>query len=382
MADLQATYTMPTTPAIKFTVTAESKRSGTTVYYRIKISTAPITGASYFGYNLKCNLSIGGYKFANGSDLKDASPSQWSSARVKYLPSSTGWYSVPGITSAETVPASIKFYSSQVSESISSGNRTLAVPAGTSPSGVKATLSSTTGLSTQAVTIIASVSSWGDSGAGKYTFQRSSDNSSWTTISETTAKSISFTPSSAGYFAGSVLYFRVRATNARGLITNSSSVKYTCVSAPSVPTNLKLTPTTGKRSDTITITWLGTTLYYEVRVRYSSDGGKSWTSWSNLDPTKAQTKTTTPSNYSAFTVYDSSGILQYAVRAKNSYELYSAWTNSVTYTVVPSVTTDNLKIKVSGTWRTAKAVFVKVNGEWHKAKKVFVKKDGTWKTKT
>lgn len=381
MAELQGTYTLPTDPAIKFTVSVETKRSGSTVYYRFKISTAPITGASYFGYNLKCTATLAGKTVASGVTLKDASPSQWSSALVKYLPSSTGWYSVTGITSATTVSASMKFYSSQVSASISSGNRTLAVPAGTAPSNVKATLSSNSGLSTQAITISASCS-WGDSGAGKYIYQHSSDNSSWKTISTTTAKSVSFTPSSNGYSNGSSIYFRVRATNSRGLTSTSGSVKYTCASAPAVPKNLKLLSASGKRTDPITITWSGTTSYYEVRVRYSSDERKSWTSWAKLDATTAQTKITTPSNYTAFTVYDSAGILQYAVRAKNSYGLYSDWSSSVVYSVVPSVTTDNLRLKVSGDWKTSKAVYVKINGEWHKAIKIFVKANGAWKTKS
>lgn len=381
MAELQATYTMPTSPAIRFTVSAETKRSGSTVYYRFKISTAPITGASYFGYNLKCTATLAGKTVASGVTLKDASPSQWFSPLVKYLPSSTGWYSVTGITSATTVSASIKFYSSQVSASISSGNRTLAVPAGTAPSNVKATLSSSSGLSTRTLTISASCS-WGDSGAGKYTYQHSSDNMSWKTISTTTAKSVSFTPSANCYTNGSVIYFRVRATNSRGLTSTSSSAKYTCASSPAVPKNLKLLSASGKRTDPITITWSGTTSYYEVRVRYSSDGGKSWTSWAKLDPTTAQTKTTTPSNYTAFTVYDSTGILQYAVRAKNSYGLYSDWSSSAAYSVLPSVTTDNLRLKVSGDWKTSKAVYVKINGEWHKAKKIFIKANGAWKTKS
>lgn len=382
MADLQTTYTLLTTPAIKFTVsTSETKRSGSTVYYRFKISIAPITGLSYFGYNLKCTATLAGKTVANGITLKDASPSQWSSPLVKYLPSSTGWYSVTGVTSAHTVSASIKFYSTQISASISSGDRTLAVPAGTAPSNVKASLSLSAGLSTQALIISASCS-WGDSGAGKYTYQHSSDNMSWKTISTTTAKSVSFIPSSNGYSNSSSVYFRVRATNARGLTSTSGSIKYTCVSAPTVPTNLKLLATSGKRTDPINLTWSGMTSYYEVRVRYSSDGGKSWTSWAKLDPTTAQNKTTTPSNYTAFTVYDASGILKYAVRAKGTSGLFSEWSDEVVYTVVPSITTDNLKLRVGGEWKSSKAVFVKINGEWKKAKKVLIKIGGTWKTKT
>lgn len=380
MADLQASYTMPTSPAIKFSVTAESKRSGSTVYYRLKVSTAPITGSSYFGYNLKCSVTISGIPFANNIVLKDSSPSQWSSEKVKYLPSASSWYTITGIHSSTTVSASMRFYSSQISASVSSGNRTLAVPAGTAPSNVKATLSSSTGVSTKSITIGASCS-WGDSGAGKYIYQRSGNNSSWTTIATTTAKSISFTPSANGFKPGSVIYFRIRAENSRGLSATSGSVKYTCTSAPDVPKNLKLSSLTGKRTDPITITWSGTTSYYEVRVRYSSDSGKSWTSWATLDPTTAQTKTTTPSNYTAFTVYDT-GILQYSVRAKNSSGLYSAWSAQTAYTVQTPITTENLKLRVNGAWKSSEAVYIKINGRWLKAKKVYVKINGIWKTKT
>lgn len=380
MADLQASYTMPTNPAIKFSVTAESKRSGSVIYYRLKVVTAPITGSSYFGYNLKCSVTISGIPFAGNIVLKDSSPSQWSSERVKYLPSASSWYTVTGVSSSATVSASMRFYSSQISASVSSGNRTLAVPAGTAPSNVKAVLSSSTGVSTKSITIGASCS-WGDSGAGKYTYQRSSDNSSWTAIATTTAKSISFTPSANGFKPGSVIYFRIRAENSRGLSAASGSVKYTCTSAPDVPKNLKLSSLTGKRTDPITITWSGTTSYYEVRVRYSSDGGKSWTSWATLDPTTAQTKTTTPSNYTAFTVYDT-GILQYSVRAKNSSGLYSAWSAQTAYMVQKPITTENLKLKINGAWKSSKAVYIKKDGRWLKAEKVYVKINGIWKTKT
>lgn len=381
MADLQATYTLPTTPAIKFTVSAETKRSGSTIYYRLKVSTAPLTGLSYFGYNLKCNISIGGYTFASGATLKDASPSQWSSERIKYFPSSTGWYSVPGITSATTVSASVKFYSSQVSANVSSGNRTLTVPAGSVPNGAKTVLSTATGLHTKAVTINASVSSWGDSGAGKYKYQHSKDGSTWKTVSETSSKSIMFTPSNYGYTSGSSIYFRVIATNARGLTSTSANVKYACLSPPSAPTALRLTPTLGKRTDKITLSWNGTTSYYEVRVRYSSNGGTSWTSWVNIDPTRDTSKTTTPSNYTAFSVGDT-GTLQYAVRAKDTNGLYSDWSKTVNYTLKPQDTVSSVKIKISGAWKTSKAVYVKISGSWKKAKKVYVKTNGTWKTKT
>ena len=49
MADLSATYTMSTDPAIKHTVSYQSYRSGTTIYYRFRVSIAPIYGSQYFG---------------------------------------------------------------------------------------------------------------------------------------------------------------------------------------------------------------------------------------------------------------------------------------------------------------------------------------------
>ena len=71
--------------------------------------------------------------------------------------------------------------------------------------------------------------------------------------------------------------------------------------------------------------------------------------------------------------------MKYAVRAKGTSGLYSEWSDEVVYTVLPSVATDTLKLKLSGEWKSSKAVFVKVNGEWKKAKKVFVKVGGNWR---
>ena len=97
MADLSATYTMSTDPAIKHTVSYQSYRSGTTIYYRFRVSIAPIYGSQYFGYNLLASLNLNGSAVATDFTLKSASPNRWTSAIVVYLPSSSGWYSVSGI---------------------------------------------------------------------------------------------------------------------------------------------------------------------------------------------------------------------------------------------------------------------------------------------
>lgn len=256
MADIQSTYSMSTTPVIKHTVSYETKRSGSTVYYRFKISTAPISGGSYFGYNLVCSVTLNGKSVATDAELKPASPSTWTSARVKYLPSSTGWYSVAGVTSAATLPAKITFASTQTSGSASSGSCTVDVPAGSAPAAPVIELSNTAVLPEAAVKVGVSGGSWGDSGAGKYNYQYSTDNSKWTTFYTGTAKSQSFLPSSYGGKAGSVFYFRVQAVNARGLSVYTKTVTLRVLSPPPAET--------GKARVKVNGAWKQGTAYVKV----------------------------------------------------------------------------------------------------------------------
>ena len=232
MADIQSTYNMSTTPVIKHTVTYETKRAGTTVYYRFKISTAPLAATEYFGYNLVCSITLNGKTVASNAELKPASPSTWTSARMKYLPSSTGWYSVAGVTSAATLPAKITFASTQTSGSASSGNRTVNVPAGSAPTSPTLVLSASSASLDTAIKVGVSGGSWGDSGAGKFNYQYSTNNSTWTTFYTGTAKSQSFLPSSYGGKAGSVFYFRVQTVNARGLSVYTKTLSLRVISPP------------------------------------------------------------------------------------------------------------------------------------------------------
>ena len=160
MADLSATYTMSTDPAIKHTVSYQSYRSGTTIYYRFRVSIAPIYGSQYFGYNLLASLNLNGSAVATDFTLKSASPNRWTSAIVVYLPSSSGWYSVSGIKTASTISASISFRSSQTHGTASSGNRTVNVPSAAAPKAPAVSLSTTTVLPSGTVRIGASGASW------------------------------------------------------------------------------------------------------------------------------------------------------------------------------------------------------------------------------
>lgn len=232
MADIQSTYNMSTTPVIKHTVTYETKRAGTTVYYRFKISTAPLAATEYFGYNLVCSITLNGKTVASNAELKPASPSTWTSARVKYLPSSTGWYSVTGVTSAATLPAKITFASTQTSGSASSGNRTANVPAGSAPTSPTLVLSASSASLDTAIKVGVSGGSWGDSGAGKFNYQYSMNNSTWMAFYTGTAKSQSFLPSSFGGKAGSIFYFRVQTVNARGLSVYTKTLSLRVITPP------------------------------------------------------------------------------------------------------------------------------------------------------
>lgn len=231
MADLASTYSMSTTPTIKHTVTYETKRSGTTAYYRFKISTAPLESGGYFGFNIVCKVTLNGKVVATGATLKNASPSSWTSSLVKYLPSSTGWYSVTGVTSAASLSAKIDFSSEQTSGSASSGSRTVSVPAGSPPTAPTLVLSETSVLPDTIVKVGVTGGAWGDSGAGKFTYQYSTDKNKWTAFYTGTAKSANFKPSSYGGKTGSVFYFRVQITNARELSAFTKTLSLT-VRAP------------------------------------------------------------------------------------------------------------------------------------------------------
>ena len=92
-------------PKIYFDFSYEKKREGSTQYYNISVSCAALKGTHYFGYPIYLEIFLDGTKKASYT-LKNASPSQWSSA-IKY---STGWLSVSNKTSGTTA-LKIRVYS-------------------------------------------------------------------------------------------------------------------------------------------------------------------------------------------------------------------------------------------------------------------------------
>ena len=73
-----ATGTWGTGPKIPYTFYYSKRRSGKDMIYQIKVVIGAISSSSYFGYPIKVSVNCGG-KTAS-KQIKDASPSQWSSS--------------------------------------------------------------------------------------------------------------------------------------------------------------------------------------------------------------------------------------------------------------------------------------------------------------
>ena len=73
--------------------------------YRIYVTVAPLTGASYFGYPIYLSVTVDGGSVCSGHTLKAASPSRWSSA-IEY---DSGWVTAAGAVG--TAPLGIRLYS-------------------------------------------------------------------------------------------------------------------------------------------------------------------------------------------------------------------------------------------------------------------------------
>ena len=92
-------------PKIGVSFGYDSRRSGSTMQYRIYVTVAPLTGASYFGYPIHLSVTVDGGSVCSGQTLKAASPSRWSSA-IEY---DSGWVTAAGAVG--TAPLGIRLYS-------------------------------------------------------------------------------------------------------------------------------------------------------------------------------------------------------------------------------------------------------------------------------
>ena len=69
-------------PKIGVSFGYDSRRSGSAMQYRIYVTVAPLTGASYFGYPIYLSVTVDGGSVCSGHTLKAASPSRWSAWRT------------------------------------------------------------------------------------------------------------------------------------------------------------------------------------------------------------------------------------------------------------------------------------------------------------
>ncbi len=106
-------YKMNTAPEIVNNLTYETKRVGTSVYYRFKIVTEPSKIA--FGYDLRLDITLNNKKILLGGKIKNSTLSRWSNSIVNYFPNPNGWYEVKNITDKISLPCDVKFYSTQTS---------------------------------------------------------------------------------------------------------------------------------------------------------------------------------------------------------------------------------------------------------------------------
>ena len=104
--------------------------------YQVKVTISSLTGTHYFGYPIYMGLTLGGTDRGSVT-MKNASPSQWSSA-ITYT---SGWYTVSNKTSG-TVAVSFKMYSGSGSSRSNTYSYSMAVdPAASKVSAPDGTLS-------------------------------------------------------------------------------------------------------------------------------------------------------------------------------------------------------------------------------------------------
>lgn len=124
-----ATVNWGTGPKIPITFYYDYRRNGSDMQYRIKVVVGAITGSSYFGYPIYATISLDGVAKVSGYTLKNASPSQWSSA-ITY---ESAWLTVSNKTTGTTALA-VRMYSGSGSSRDTTYNYSLTVsPAATTP---------------------------------------------------------------------------------------------------------------------------------------------------------------------------------------------------------------------------------------------------------
>lgn len=368
------TYWLGSNPNISFTVTYDTYRSGMDVFYRFKITTNTISGASYFGYDLKFNFFLNGTQLLSDNTIKGSEPSRWTTPYVVNFPANNSYYKVANVGNAKTIPVDFKFFSNSGNSVSRRGNVQVIAPS--TPVAPDISVNSSLILHTDRAIINLSGGSWGDGGTGTYYYQYNSG-SGWKTFTFGLAKQVAFVPAAYGGTCGSQFQFRALASNSVGSAT-TKTVTVSCAKKPTAPSSFHITPNPMRRTQPLSLTWGassaqdGTLSGYEISVRYHN--GSSWSGWDVLAAAVQGTSyTTTPSDYSFFTMRPR-GQLEYRVRAQNSYGLYSDFS---TFSVI--IKGGLAYLKVNDVWKPDCQVYIKVGGVWKESDELFVKTANSYK---
>ncbi len=113
---ISSIYQLSTNPKLTCNLSYEVKRDGSSVYYRFKVQVGTLyPNTLTFPYDLKVDITLNGKKILSGGTLKDSYPSKWTEPFTMYFPHKTGWYEVSDIGNSETLPCTVRFYSTQTS---------------------------------------------------------------------------------------------------------------------------------------------------------------------------------------------------------------------------------------------------------------------------
>jgi hypothetical protein len=223
------------------------------------------------------------------------------------------------------------------------------------------------------VRIGASGASWGDGGAGSYTYQYNTGSGWKTFYSGSSAQTIDFSPQKYGGTYGTKFRIRAQITNGWGQQATGSEVSFSCVSKTGTPGNFTASPSPMKRRDTLLLAWTapsagsGSITGYKLAVQYN---GGSWLDLGEMENTSFSTR---PLNYSGFKLR-SGGVLRYKLTATNSYGVQS----DAAYVSV-AIQGGSFFYKHGGTWDDSGTMYIRMNGAWREADDILIKTGGQWR---
>ena len=167
MADLAGVYSFGTSPTINYTVSYTTKRTAlNTVTTAVAVKISAVSGASYFGYDIKGYVQVNGVNGATQT-IKSNSPNQWSAFSFTF-PTITS----TGISATAKSFSARVFLSSNSGRSFNTGSQTVSFPVGNTAPVWKSKTSTLQHKGIIAENITSNTFSWGKaSGSGDISYR-------------------------------------------------------------------------------------------------------------------------------------------------------------------------------------------------------------------